>query len=105
MQKVEICANCTSPDQCIATWEALFERHNLKVTTRSTLKQLPTSIHLHLRSTAETVGTLEFTLVPATGEVFLSYHENRAKPWVIEAFQQLAAYKCAQERQPVNSTK
>ena len=72
----------------LSDFEQALKQLNCFVSSRTTLATLPGSIHWHIKSASEPRGTLEFTQLPS-GESWLSFHQNRHRPWINDVLQQI----------------
>lgn len=68
--------------------EQVMAGHNLDLASRGTLKKHPGCIHWHWRRAGEP-GTLEITLWPRKGRVWLKVHPRRWVPWMDELIPRL----------------
>lgn len=86
--------NVTAPcDDGRAVEEALIDicaALGLQIAMSGGLKRYPGSVHWHLKR-AKASGTLEVTVWPEGAKLWVSYHANRASPWVQETAPALAA--------------
>ena len=82
MQTIVLCENCADPAACVERFRARAEALGLKTTLDGRLATIPGSIHLHLRPLAERPGTLEYTMDVVQRRSWLSWHENRHRPWI-----------------------
>jgi len=94
MHIVALCESCENPDACAARFRTRADELDLEVTLDSTLSRFPGSVHLHLRKRGEKAGTLEYTMDPGSGRAWMSFHANRAKPWVNDSIGHLLGYGC-----------
>lgn len=85
MTTLVLCEKCDDPAQCVARFREMLEANGFEITLDGRLATLPDSIHLHLRPRSERTGTLEYTMDVRNRRSWLSYHENRHRPWIDEA--------------------
>jgi hypothetical protein len=85
MTTVALCENCDDPAGCVERFREKAASVGLDVTLDGRLATLPGSVHLHLRPHGERTGVLEYTMDVRNRRSWLSWHENRYRPWVDEA--------------------
>ena len=94
MNIIPICDRCETPDRCVKRFRLCAERAGLTVTLESYLKAVPGSTHLHLRPRDERSGTLEYTMAPTERRAWLSFHDNRERPWIAQSITLLLGCAC-----------
>ena len=91
MTTVVLCEDCEDPAACVGRFREKARAAGLEITLDGRLATLPGSIHLHLRPKGERAGTLEYTMDVRGRRSWLSWHENRYRPWIEDAIDQLRA--------------
>jgi hypothetical protein len=71
-----------------AKLESLFTNATLRITLRGTLAAYPGSVHWHLKEGHQR-GTLEVTLWPPEGRIWLSVQDGRRAEWIAGAVARL----------------
>ncbi len=89
MTTVMLCEKCEDPNACVAQFREMVRANGLKITLDGRLATMPGSVHLHLRPASERTGTLEYTMDVRNRRSWLSWHENRHRPWIDEVVRQL----------------
>ena len=97
MRIVMLCDACVDPAVCVAHFRTAVKAAGLDMTQDGGLATLPGSTHIHLRHRGERSGTLEYTM-DARGRrawlSWLSWRENRHRPWIEGAVALLANVGC-----------
>ena len=90
MKEIEIVVHKGMPVPTPAKIDAAVKRCGLVVSMRGSLAKYPGCIHWHLKRGRER-GTLEVTIWPAEGRLWLSVQEGRKANWISGAIEQLKA--------------
>jgi hypothetical protein len=89
MHRIDIDSGLTDAANVARAVAEAARDYDLETAQDGELKQYPGSRHWHLRRPREQ-GTLEVTHWPARDQLWVSYHANRAAPWVVETAPQFA---------------
>lgn len=89
MKTIELTTACDDPDLTVSSFRDRCRELGLAITRDTTMRTIPNSVHLHLRGSGERSGTLEYTMDRESGRSWLSFHENRFRPWILAAIDKL----------------